>query len=99
LDVLGLGLDLSLSPQWTISLDANQLWFDKTAVLEALLHQPDISRRLGAEVVWTPYGGPSLRKTSSCVCLRRSWRGGPGYRAIYGGSNPFSVFALLSLTY
>jgi hypothetical protein len=24
---------------------------------------------------------------------------GPGYRAIYGGSNPYSVFALLILNY
>jgi hypothetical protein len=99
LDLLGLGLDLSLTPQWSISLDANQLWFDKTAVLEALLHQPDISRRLGAEVVvdaiWRPFASQNLILRLSASQLAS----GPGYRAIYGGSNPFSVFALLNLTY
>jgi hypothetical protein len=99
LNLVGLGLDLSLTPQWTISLDANQLWFDKTAVLQALLHQPEISRRLGAEVVvdaiWRPFATQNLILRLSGSQLVR----GPGYRAIYGGSNPFSVFALLSLTY
>ena len=95
LDLLGLGLDLSLSPRWTLSLDANQLWFDKTAPLDALLNQSDIPRRLGAEFVadgiWRPFATQN-------VILRLSGAqlvSGPGYRALYGTGNPYSVFALL----
>jgi hypothetical protein len=99
LNLVGLGLDLSLTPQLTVSLDANQLWFDKTAVLESLLNQPQISRRLGAEVVvdaiWRPFATQNLILRLSASQLAS----GPVYRAVYAGSNPFSVFALLTLTY
>lgn len=99
LDLLGLGLDLSLTPQLTVSLDANQLWFDKTGVLDALLNQSAIPKRLGAEVtldaIWRPFASQNaiFRLSGSRMMP------GPGYRAVYGGSNPFSVFALLILNY
>jgi hypothetical protein len=99
LNLLGLGLDLNLTPQLTLSLDANQLWFDKTATLEALLNQPSIPRRIGAEVVadaiWRPFASQNviLRLSGSQLIT------GPGYRAMYGGSNPYSAFALLILNY
>jgi hypothetical protein len=99
LNLVGLGLDLSLSPQFTVSLDANQLWFDKTGVLDALLNQPAIPKRLGAEVtldaIWRPFATQNVIFRLSGSELVR----GPGYRAIYGGSNPFSVFALLIMNY
>jgi hypothetical protein len=99
LNLVGLGLDLSLSPQLTVSLDANQLWFDKTGVLDALLNQPAIPKRLGAEVtldaIWRPFATQNVIFRLSGSELVR----GPGYRAIYGGSNPFSVFALLIMNY
>jgi hypothetical protein len=99
LDLLGLGLDLALTPQLTVSLDANQLWFDKTGVLEALLNQPAIPKRLGAEAtldaIWRPFATQNvIFRLSGSQMVR-----GPGLRAIYGGSNPFSVFALLILNY
>ena len=99
LDVVGAGLDLSLTPRLSLSIDANQLWFDKTAPLEALLKQPAISRRIGAEVVadaiWRPFATQNLILRLSGAQLIP----GPGYRALYGGSKPFSVFALLILNY
>jgi hypothetical protein len=99
LNLLGLGLDLSLTPQLTVSVDANQLWFDKTGVLDALLNQAAIPKRLGAEVtldaIWRPFATQNVVFRLSGSELVR----GPGYRAIYGGSNPFSVFALLILNY
>jgi hypothetical protein len=99
LDLLGLGLDLTLTPQLTVSLDANQLWFDKTGVLDALLNQPAIPRRLGAEAtvdaIWRPFATQNvIFRLSGSQMVR-----GPGFRAVYGGSNPFSVFALLILNY
>jgi hypothetical protein len=99
LDLLGLGLDLTLTPQLSVSLDANQLWFDKTGVLDALLNQPAIPRRLGAEAtvdaIWRPFATQNvIFRLSGSQMVR-----GPGYRAVYGGSNPFSVFALLILNY
>ncbi|HWS62551.1 MAG TPA: hypothetical protein VN325_07340 [Steroidobacteraceae bacterium] len=99
LDLLGLGLDLALTPQLTVSLDANQLWFDKTGVLAALLNQPAIPRRLGAEAtldaIWRPFATQNVIFRLSASQMAR----GPGYRALYGGSNPFSAFALLILNY
>ncbi|HXA35749.1 MAG TPA: hypothetical protein VNW26_05405 [Steroidobacteraceae bacterium] len=99
LDALGVGLDLSLTPRWTLSLDANQLWFDKTAPLEALLKQSPLSRRLGAEVVadaiWRPFATQNVVVRLSGAQLFA----GPGYRALYGGANPFSAFALLIFNY
>jgi hypothetical protein len=96
---LGLGLDLALTPQLTVSLDANQLWFDKTGVLDALLNQTAIPKRLGAEAtldaIWRPFATQNVILRLSGSQMAR----GPGYRAVYGGSNPFSVFALLILNY
>jgi hypothetical protein len=99
LNLLGAGLDLSLTPRWTLSLDANQLWFDKTESLEALLNRSNLPRRIGAEFVadaiWRPFATQN-------VILRLSGAqliAGPGYRSLYGGSNPYSVFALLILNY
>jgi hypothetical protein len=99
LDLLGLGLDLTLTPQLTVSLDANQLWFDKTDVLDALLNQAAIPKRLGAEVtldaLWRPFATQNVIVRLSGSQMMR----GPGYRAVYGGANPFSAFALLILNY
>jgi hypothetical protein len=99
LDLLGLGLDLSLTPALTLSVDANQLWFDKTESLQALLDRPTIARRLGAEMIvdaiWRPFTNQNfILRLSAAQMLS-----GPGYRAIYAGSNPYSLFALLAITY
>jgi hypothetical protein len=93
--LLGGGLDLGLSPRWTLSLDANQLWFDKTAPLAALLNETAIPRRIGAEFItdatFRPYATQNLILRLSAAQLLS----GPGYRALYGAGNPYSMFALL----
>ncbi|MGA1041848.1 MAG: hypothetical protein ACO311_07570, partial [Burkholderiaceae bacterium] len=40
--LLGLGADFDLTPETRVSVNANQLWFDDTSVLEAARNQGNI---------------------------------------------------------
>jgi hypothetical protein len=98
LDLVGLGLDLDVAPRWRISIDANQLWLDQTAVLADLMMRP-VPRNFGAELAmnafWRPFANQNLILRMSNSLLKR----GPGYRALYDGGTPYSSFIFLTLSY
>lgn len=97
--LVGLGADLDLTPKWRLTLNANQLWFDDTAVLEAARNQGNIDKNIGQDVslalTWRP-------KTSQNIVLRLAASAlipGAGYESLYGDDVPYSVLANLVLAY
>lgn len=97
--LVGLGADLDLTPKWRLTLNANQLWFDDTAVLEAARNQGGIDRNIGQDIsmalTWRP-------KTSQNIVVRFAASAllpGAGYKSLYGDDVPYSVLANLVLAY
>jgi len=98
--LLGLGADLDVSPQIRMSLNANQLFFADTAVLEAARNQGGIHRRIGADlsmsITYRPFTSQNviLRLTGSMLVPQK------GYKDLYGADDiPYSLFANLILAY
>ncbi|MEL7184868.1 MAG: hypothetical protein AAFN50_00360 [Pseudomonadota bacterium] len=97
--LVGLGADLDLTPKWRLTLNANQLWFDDTASLEATRNQGGIDKNIGQDVSLTLTWRP---KTSQNIVVRLAASAllpGAGYEALYGDDVPYSVLANLVLAY
>jgi hypothetical protein len=98
LDLVGLGMDWDLAPEWRVSFDANQLWFDETGVLAGLMLRP-VPRDFGAELAvnafWRPFTNQNVILRVSNALLMR----GAGYRALYDGGMPYSTFVFLTVSY
>jgi hypothetical protein len=103
LSLLGVGADFDVLPQLRLSLNANYLRFNKTAVLEELRQQPDISNDIGwdlsAAAIWRPF-------LNQNVVLRLSGAGlipGDGFKELYGSEDDddiyYSVLANIVLVY
>jgi hypothetical protein len=98
--LLGVGADFDLAPQWRLSVNANQLAFENTAVLEAARNQANIHRNIGldvsAAVIWRPLMTQNL-------VLRLSWATlipGRGYDDLFPDQGqPHSLLANVILTY
>jgi hypothetical protein len=95
----GVGADLEVTPKIRVSLNANQLWFDDTAVLEAARNQGSIDTSIGQDlslsITYRPF-------TSQNVVLRLAGSmlvPGDGYQQLYGSDTPYSVLANLILAY
>jgi len=98
LDLVGGGLDWDVAPKWRLSFDANQLWFDKTGDLAALMMRPvprDFGAELAANAFWRPFTNQNvILRISNAVLMR-----GAGYRALYDGGMPYSSFVFLTVSY
>jgi hypothetical protein len=97
--LVGLGTDLDLAPQLRVSVDVNHIWLDQPQTLDAVLGVADISHDIGTElaldVIWRPL-------TSQNIIVRLSGAqllAAQGGHQLAGGSNPFSAFANVILTY
>jgi hypothetical protein len=98
LDLVGLGSDWDFGPRLRVSFDANELRFDRTATLSALMLRPipnDFGAELAANAFWRPFTNQNVIVRMSDAVLMR----GSGYRALYGGGIPYSAFFFLTLTY
>jgi hypothetical protein len=99
LNLVGIGVDGDITPRWRVSIDANQLWFDQPNALSALLQRPLHSRAIGLEFAvnsfWRPWNNQNLILRLSAAALVP----GAGYRELYAGGSPYSVFAFLLFTY
>jgi len=98
--LIGLGADLDVSPRIRVSLNANQLFFIDTAVLEAARNQGEIRRRIGADlsmsITYRPFTSQNviLRLAGSILVAQK------GYKDLYGSDDsPYSMFANLVLAY
>jgi hypothetical protein len=92
LTLLGAGADFDILPELRLSFNANYLRFNKTAVLEELRQQPDISNEIGwdlsAAAIWRPF-------LNQNVVLRLSGAGlipGDGFDELFGTKEDDDIF-------
>jgi hypothetical protein len=95
----GVGADFDLTPQLRLSLNANQLWFDDTTVLEVARNQGSIDTEIGtdlsAAVIWRPFMQQNIVLRVSGAALLP----GEGYKDLFPDETPYSVLTNLILTY
>jgi hypothetical protein len=103
LTLLGGGADFDILPELRLSLNANYLRFNETAVLEALRQQGDISKSIGwdlsAATIWRPLLNQNvILRLSGAVLLP-----GQGFDDLFGAQGDddfyYSVLANLVLAY
>ncbi|MGH8372737.1 MAG: hypothetical protein ACRETO_08395 [Gammaproteobacteria bacterium] len=97
--LVGIGTDTDLTPEWRLSTNFNQLWFDNTAMLETLRSQGDISRNIGLDAsvaaIYRPlFNRNIIVRVSGAVLFP-----GAGYRELYGDRRGYSLLFDLILTY
>lgn len=97
--LLGLGADFDVLPELRVSVNANQLRFDDTAVLEAARQQTgideDIGRDLSASLIYRPLMTQNIVLRASYAVLQP----GDGYETLFGKGNQKSVLLNAVLTY
>ncbi len=99
--LVGLGADFDLAPHLRLSVNANQLWFDQTKVLENLRQQSNIDRNIGQDVSVSLIFRPLVTQN---VVFRLSGAAlvpGDGFRDLYSEDEklPFSVLLNVTLQY
>jgi hypothetical protein len=101
LRLIGLGADFDLTPTSRLSSNVNELWFDNTAVLEALRAAAPISRDIGTDIsvayIWRPrFTQNIVFRLSGAVLLPRE-----GLKNLFGTDNNtyYTVLANLIFTY
>ncbi len=95
----GVGVDLDLLPTLRLSANANTLYFDSTAVLEALRSQGKIDRHVGYDLSvafnWRPFMSQNLVLRTSFATLV----GGAGWRDLYAEKLPCYFLVNAIVTY
>lgn len=99
----GVGADFDLTPELRLSGNANHLWFDNTATLQALRNQPGIRREIGfdlsAAAIWRPKATQNIVMRLSAAALIP----GDGFRDLFARRGNegqfFSILANVVLTY
>lgn len=98
-NLIGIGADFDLMPELRISLEANQVWFDETAVLEATLGKPNIASSLGQDLSITAMYRPFVNQNLIFQLSASTLLPAEGYRDIYDDKTPYSIFANIVLSY
>ncbi|HET9679373.1 MAG TPA: hypothetical protein VFP95_02290 [Gammaproteobacteria bacterium] len=97
--LVGLGVDMDITPEVRLSFNVNQLWFDETAVLEVARNQAMIDREIGLDVstalIWRPYMNQNVIVRASAAALLP----GKGFKQLYGDEVAYSVLINIILTY
>ncbi len=98
-NLIGVGADFDVMPELKVSLQANQIWFDETATLEAVLGEQDIANNIGLDLslaaTYRPLATQNLILSLSAATLLP----GQGYRDIYDGRMAYSIFANIIVSY
>jgi len=101
--LLGAGADFDLTPELRLSLNANHLWFENTATLEALRVEGSIPKDIGwdlsAAAIWRPKATQNIVFRLSGALLAP----GDGFRDLFdnseGDRNYYSILANMVLSY
>ena len=101
--LLGAGADFDLMPQLRLSANANHLWFQNTATLQALRNEGSIPRSIGWDLstaaIWRPRATQNIVFRLSGAALLP----GAGFRDLFtnseGNREYYSVLANLILSY
>jgi hypothetical protein len=95
--LVGVGADADLLPTLRVSLNANELYFADTQVLEAARDLADVPRNIGADLSMSLTWRPLL---SQNIVVRTSYArliAGDGFEALYPHTNPgYFLFNLLA---
>ncbi|GAA0268782.1 hypothetical protein GCM10009127_05800 [Alteraurantiacibacter aestuarii] len=101
--LVGLGADFDISPELRLTANANHLWFENTATLEALRNEgsipADIGYDLSASAIWRPKATQNIVARLSGAALVS----GDGFRDLFdnlGNDRTYiSVLANVTLSY
>jgi len=101
--LLGLGADFDLTPELRLSTNANHLWFEDTATLQALRVEGSIPKEIGydlsASTIWRPKATQNIVVRLSGAALL----GGDGFDDLFdrlgSGSDYYSILANVVLSY
>jgi hypothetical protein len=101
--LLGAGADFDLSPEVRLSTNANHLWFENTATLQALRVEGSIPKDIGwdlsAAAIWRPKATQNIVVRLSAAALLP----GSGFRDLFdnydGNRNYYSVLGNVILSY
>lgn len=101
--LLGMGADFDLTPAVRLSANANHLWFESTAVLQALRVEGSIPRDIGfdlsASAIWRPKATQNIVARLSAAALQP----GKGFRDLFANQarkgQYFSILANVIFTY
>lgn len=101
--LLGAGADFDLTPQFRLSANANHLWFENTATLQALRNEGSIPKDIGwdlsAAAIWRPKATQNIVVRLSGAALVA----GAGFRDLFDNLGQdktyYSVLANVTLAY
>ena len=101
--LLGMGADFDLTPAVRLSANANHLWFESTAVLQALRVEGSIPRDIGfdlsASAIWRPKATQNIVARLSAAVLQP----GEGFKDLFANEGRkgqyFSILANVIFTY
>jgi hypothetical protein len=101
--LVGAGGDFDLTPEFRLSGNANHLWFENTATLQALRNEGSIPRDIGWDLslaaIWRPKATQNLVARLSAAALLP----GKGFRDLFdnfnGNRNYYSVLANVIVSY
>lgn len=101
--LLGAGADFDLTPEFRISFNANHLWFENTATLQALRNEGSIPKSIGWDLstatIWRPFATQNIITRFSAAALFP----GKGFRDLFdnlnGDRNYYSILANVILAY
>ena len=99
--LLGVGGDFDVTPETRVSVNVNQLWFEDTAVVEAVRNQGNIDEDIGVDasvsVIWRPTMIQNVVFRLSGAMLVP----GEGFQDLFGDDDqyPYSVLANFTLMY
>jgi hypothetical protein len=99
LRLIGLGGDFDLAPTLRLSLDANHLWFDQTATLNAILGRTLPGRDIGTDVSFDLFYRPLDSQNIIVRLTAARLMAAAATKQVTGGDAPFSAFFNLILTY
>lgn len=98
-NLIGVGADFDILPQLRLSMNANALFFDETAVLEVARNQAPIDKEIGLDLstalIWRPLFNQNVIMRLSYAMLVP----GEGYVQLFEDDKPYSLLGNLILTY
>ena len=98
--LVGVGADFDISPQLRVSGNVNQMWFDDTAVLEALRQQDSIDSEIGTDFSVATIYRPRFTQNIVFRLSGAVLRAGDGFKDLYGDDDTrYSVLGNVILTY
>lgn len=95
----GVGVDMEITPKIRASINANQLWFDDTAVLEVARNQGNIDKSIGQDLSLAITYRPLISQNVILRVAGSALVPAVGYKQLFGSDTAYSVLANLILAY